>query len=82
MSVVRFFHFTSPVTSCKSSKRASWNSAMRRFQVDCTFPWPGLFEDFREEIKKELSDVGIDEWTYLDNFFKRFNKAREGAVRV
>ncbi len=21
-----------------------------------------------------MTDVGIDEWTYLDNFFKRYNK--------
>merc|ERR1711937_434119 len=33
-------------------------------------------EDLKEEIRKELSDIGIDEWTYLDNFFKRFNKAK------
>lgn len=33
-------------------------------------------EDLKEEIKKELQDVGIDEWTYLDNFFKRFNKVK------
>lgn len=32
-------------------------------------------KDLKEEIRKELTDVGIDEWTYLDNFFKRFNKA-------
>lgn len=31
--------------------------------------------NLKDEIKKEVSDVGIDEWTYLDNFFKRFNKA-------
>mmetsp|Transcript_39077 Transcript_39077/g.83239 ORF Transcript_39077/g.83239 Transcript_39077/m.83239 type:complete len:488 (-) Transcript_39077:161-1624(-) len=33
-------------------------------------------EDLKEEIRKELTDVGIDEWTYLDNFFKRFNKVK------
>merc|ERR1712060_556540 len=33
-------------------------------------------EELREEIKKELTDVGIDEWTYLDLFFKRFNKVK------
>ena len=33
-------------------------------------------QDLKEEIRKELTDVGIDEWTYLDNFFKRYNKAR------
>merc|ERR1719230_631286 len=33
-------------------------------------------EDLKDEIKKELTDVGIDEWTYLDNFFKRFNKVK------
>merc|ERR1719272_1034883 len=31
-------------------------------------------EDLKEEIRKELTDMGIDEWTYLDNFFKRYNK--------
>jgi hypothetical protein len=33
-------------------------------------------EDLKEEIRKELADIGIDEWTYLDNFFKRFNKVK------
>merc|ERR1712066_1167096 len=33
-------------------------------------------EDLKDEIRKELTDVGIDEWTYLDNFFKRFNKVK------
>lgn len=33
-------------------------------------------DDLKDEIKKELTDVGIDEWTYLDNFFKRFNKVK------
>lgn len=33
-------------------------------------------DDLKEEIRKELTDVGIDEWTYLDNFFKRFNKVK------
>merc|ERR1719277_2670769 len=33
-------------------------------------------DDLREEIKKEITDVGIDEWTYLDMFFKRFNKVK------
>jgi len=33
-------------------------------------------EDLKEEVRKELTDMGIDEWTYLDNFFKRFNKVR------
>merc|ERR1740127_293625 len=33
-------------------------------------------EDLKEEIKKELSDIGIDEWTYLDQFFKRYNKVK------
>ncbi|CAE7942986.1 DRC2 [Symbiodinium necroappetens] len=33
-------------------------------------------EDLKEEIRKELTDVGIDEWTYLDNFFKRYNKVK------
>merc|ERR1712217_291600 len=33
-------------------------------------------DDLKDEIRKELTDVGIDEWTYLDNFFKRFNKVK------
>merc|ERR1719486_1118878 len=33
-------------------------------------------EELKEEIKKELTDDGIDEWTYLDTFFKRFNKVK------
>eukprot|EP00811_Abedinium_folium_P029991 NODE_4767_length_1850_cov_8.384214.p1 GENE.NODE_4767_length_1850_cov_8.384214~~NODE_4767_length_1850_cov_8.384214.p1 ORF type:complete len:513 (-),score=180.85 NODE_4767_length_1850_cov_8.384214:312-1775(-) len=33
-------------------------------------------EDFKEEIRRELTDIGIDEWTYLDNFFKRYNKVK------
>merc|ERR1719401_2130734 len=33
-------------------------------------------EDLKEEIRKELTDMGIDEWTYLDNFFKRYNKVK------
>lgn len=34
-------------------------------------------EDLREEIKKEITDgVSLEEWTYLDNFFKRFNKVK------
>ena len=39
------------------------------------FSWS--WKDLKEEIRKELTDVGIDEWTYLDNFFKRFNKAAQ-----
>lgn len=33
-------------------------------------------DELKEEIRKELTDMGIDEWTYLDNFFKRFNKCK------
>jgi hypothetical protein len=33
-------------------------------------------EELKKEIKNELDDVGIDEWTYLDNFFKRYNKVK------
>merc|ERR1719171_2883495 len=33
-------------------------------------------EDLKEEIRKELNDTGVDEWTYLDLFFKRFNKVK------
>jgi len=33
-------------------------------------------EATRDEIRMELTDVGVDEWTYLDNFFKRYNKVK------
>jgi len=33
-------------------------------------------DDLKEEIKESLSDTGIDEWTYLDTFFKRYNKVK------
>jgi len=33
-------------------------------------------DDLKEEIKESLADTGIDEWTYLDTFFKRFNKVK------
>jgi len=39
-------------------------------------------EELREEIKKELTDDGIDEWTYLDTFFKRFNKVKLDSVAI
>merc|ERR1711877_104301 len=39
-------------------------------------------EDLKEEIRKELTDVGIDEWTYLDNFFKRFNKVKLDSLAI
>mmetsp|Transcript_30174 Transcript_30174/g.76318 ORF Transcript_30174/g.76318 Transcript_30174/m.76318 type:complete len:487 (-) Transcript_30174:181-1641(-) len=39
-------------------------------------------EDLKEEIKKELEDPGIDEWTYLDNFFKRFNKVKLDQLAI
>merc|ERR1719282_871024 len=42
----------------------------------------GPDEDLKEEIRKELTDVGIDEWTYLDNFFKRFNKVKLDHVAI
>eukprot|EP00921_Rhytidocystis_pertsovi_P003554 GHVQ01006160.1.p1 GENE.GHVQ01006160.1~~GHVQ01006160.1.p1 ORF type:complete len:281 (-),score=27.01 GHVQ01006160.1:1635-2477(-) len=35
-------------------------------------PWEN--EELKEEIKESLGDDGIDEWTYLDTFFKRYNK--------
>eukprot|EP00927_Polykrikos_kofoidii_P050467 TRINITY_DN44383_c0_g1_i1.p1 TRINITY_DN44383_c0_g1~~TRINITY_DN44383_c0_g1_i1.p1 ORF type:complete len:492 (-),score=121.55 TRINITY_DN44383_c0_g1_i1:52-1527(-) len=31
-------------------------------------------EDSKEEIRRELTEAGIDEWTFLDSFFKRYNK--------
>jgi len=39
-------------------------------------------EAVAEEIRKELTDVGIDEWTYLDNFFKRFNKVKLDSLAI
>jgi len=33
-------------------------------------------DDLKEEIKESLADTGIDEWTYLDTFFKRYNKVK------
>mmetsp|Transcript_12730 Transcript_12730/g.28856 ORF Transcript_12730/g.28856 Transcript_12730/m.28856 type:complete len:490 (-) Transcript_12730:112-1581(-) len=39
-------------------------------------------DDLKEEIRKELTDVGIDEWTYLDNFFKRFNKVKLDSTAI
>jgi len=39
-------------------------------------------EDLKEEIRKEVTDVGIDEWTYLDNFFKRYNKVKLDHLAV
>jgi len=33
-------------------------------------------ETTKDEIRRELTDVGVDEWTYLDNFFKRYNKVK------
>merc|ERR1719230_1875953 len=31
-------------------------------------------DKLKDEIKEVLADTGVDEWTYLDCFFKRFNK--------
>merc|ERR1711964_579405 len=31
-------------------------------------------EALREEIREHLSDRGVDEWTFLDQFLKRYNK--------
>merc|ERR1712039_698447 len=39
-------------------------------------------EELKEEIRKELTDVGIDEWTYLDNFFKRYNKVKLDSLAI
>merc|ERR1719316_248928 len=39
-------------------------------------------EDLKEEIRKELTDMGIDEWTYLDMFFKRFNKVNLDQLAI
>uniref|UniRef100_A0A0G4HVM7 Dynein regulatory complex subunit 2 n=1 Tax=Chromera velia CCMP2878 TaxID=1169474 RepID=A0A0G4HVM7_9ALVE len=36
--------------------------------------WSDVPAEVKEEIREALSDVGIDEWTYLDSFFKRYNK--------
>jgi hypothetical protein len=32
-------------------------------------------DKLKEEIREALADTGVDEWTYLDCFFKRHNKA-------
>ena len=39
-------------------------------------------EDLKEEIRGVLDDTGIDEWTYLDTFFKRFNKVKLDSSAV
>jgi len=39
-------------------------------------------EDLKEEIRKELVDIGTDEWTYLDHFFKRFNKVKLDELAI
>eukprot|EP00070_Physeter_catodon_P015612 XP_023973660.1 dynein regulatory complex subunit 2-like [Physeter catodon] len=36
--------------------------------------WRRISEEMREEIMDVLGDDGVDEWNYLDNFFKRYNK--------
>jgi len=32
-------------------------------------------DKLKEEIREAMADTGVDEWTYLDCFFKRYNKA-------
>merc|ERR1719262_1906333 len=39
-------------------------------------------EDLKEEIKGVLDDTRIDEWTYLDTFFKRFNKVKLDSLAI
>merc|ERR550514_672503 len=39
-------------------------------------------EALREEIKECLSDTGIDEWSYLDTFFKRYNKVKLDSLAI
>lgn len=39
-------------------------------------------EEAKEEIKETLNDAGIDEWTYLDTFFKRFNKVKLDSLAI
>merc|ERR1719262_257674 len=39
-------------------------------------------EDLKEEIKGVLDDTGIDEWNYLDNFFKRYNKVKLDSLAI
>lgn len=39
-------------------------------------------EELKEEIRRELTDAGVDEWSYLDNFFKRFNKVKLDSLAV
>lgn len=39
-------------------------------------------EDLKQEIKESVGDTGIDEWTYLDTFFKRFNKVKLDQLAI
>nr|CEL65665.1 TPA: flagellar associated protein [Neospora caninum Liverpool] len=36
--------------------------------------WNEVSDALKEEILEVLGDDGIDEWTYLDNFLKRYNR--------
>mmetsp|Transcript_15668 Transcript_15668/g.37756 ORF Transcript_15668/g.37756 Transcript_15668/m.37756 type:complete len:498 (+) Transcript_15668:63-1556(+) len=31
-------------------------------------------EELKEEVKETFADTGVDEWMYLDTFFRRYNK--------
>eukprot|EP00397_Hematodinium_sp_SG-2012_P034838 GEMP01037405.1.p1 GENE.GEMP01037405.1~~GEMP01037405.1.p1 ORF type:complete len:504 (+),score=120.21 GEMP01037405.1:51-1514(+) len=39
-------------------------------------------EDLKEEVIETLQEQGIDEWSYLDNFFKRENKVRLDSLAI
>merc|ERR1712023_272488 len=39
-------------------------------------------ENLKDEIKECLSETGIDEWTYMDTFFKRFNKVKLDSLAL
>lgn len=39
-------------------------------------------EDLKDEIKESLQEQGMDEWSYLDNFFKRENKVKLDSLAI
>jgi len=39
-------------------------------------------ENLKEDVRRELTEVGIDEWTFLDNFFKRYNKVKLDQLAI
>eukprot|EP00920_Eleutheroschizon_duboscqi_P013277 GHVT01031345.1.p3 GENE.GHVT01031345.1~~GHVT01031345.1.p3 ORF type:complete len:519 (-),score=79.85 GHVT01031345.1:989-2545(-) len=47
--------------------------ASRSIDVE-SVEWKSSESQLKEEIQEVLSDEGLDEWTYLDNFLKKYNK--------